>query len=79
MDLSTFLGKISAEGTKSSDWSVSEGVAIPYPYWNITKRKAEALSRLSPALLARSSPPSTVGSTVVVEEVFECGLAAALA
>ena len=40
MDLSAFLGKISTEGTKSSDWSVSEGVAIPYPYWNITKRKA---------------------------------------
>ena len=39
----------------------------------------EALSRLSPALLARSSPPSTVRSTVVVEEVFECGWAAALA
>ena len=40
MDLSTFLGKISAEGVKSSEWSVSEGVAIPYPYWNIMKRKA---------------------------------------
>ena len=40
MDLSTFLGKISAEGVKSSEWSVSEGVAIPYPYWNIVNHPA---------------------------------------
>ena len=40
MDLAEFLGRISAEGRKSPDWSVSEGTAFPYPYWNFTRRKA---------------------------------------
>ena len=40
MDLGEFLGKISAEGRKSPDWSISAGTMIPYPYWNVTRRKA---------------------------------------
>ncbi|MGC8518795.1 MAG: AAA family ATPase [Steroidobacteraceae bacterium] len=40
MDLAAFLGRISVEGCKSSDWAIEEGVAIPYPFWNITRRKA---------------------------------------
>ena len=40
MDLAEFLSKISAEGRKSPDWSVSGGTAFPYPYWNFTRRKA---------------------------------------
>jgi MoxR-like ATPase len=40
MDLSAFLSKISTEGRKSTEWAVSEGETFPYPYWNITRRKA---------------------------------------
>lgn len=40
MDLGAFLSKISSEGRKSPEWSVSAGEMIPYPYWNITRRKA---------------------------------------
>lgn len=40
MDLGTFLSKISSEGRKSPEWSISGGAMIPYPYWNITRRKA---------------------------------------
>ena len=47
MDLGTFLGKISAEGVKSSDWAVEERATIPYPYWSITRRKASfAVARI---------------------------------
>lgn len=40
MDLGAFLSKISSEGRKSPEWSVSAGGMIPYPYWNITRRTA---------------------------------------
>ena len=40
MDLAAFLSKISTEGRKSPEWSISGGSMSPYPYWNITRRKA---------------------------------------
>ena len=40
MDLGVFLSKIASDGRKSSEWTTSDGTMIPYPYWNIRRRKA---------------------------------------
>ena len=57
MDLGVFLSKIASDGRKSSEWTTSDGTMIPYPYWNIRRRKASfAIARTF--IVGRGPPES---------------------